>query len=125
MTVSSHQTLESTAWEFLAAIERQDFNHLEHLLEPNVRFRVLVPAKLREADEPRGAVDNFRRWFAGADHLEVMAKEVDSTADRVRFRYLIKIHDDDGWAVIDQSGYLAGAERIESLDIVCSGFRPL
>ena len=39
-------------------------------------------------------------------------------------RYQIRLHDEDRWSVIDQSGYAKGADRIEPLDLVCSGFRP-
>lgn len=109
---------------FVEALGRREFGTVQECFDPEVRFRALVPPGLRNAVEASGAVEHLQSWFGGADHFEMLRSEVESTADKVRFRYQIRLHDENRWSVIDQSGYTKGTERIESLDLVCSGFRP-
>jgi hypothetical protein len=116
--------LVETTQLFMEALGRREFRTVQQCFAPEVRFRALVPPGLRDAAEASGAVEHLQRWFGEADHFELLRSEVEPTADRVRFRYQIRLHDEDGWSVIDQSGYTDGADRIESLDLVCSGFRP-
>ena len=117
-------SLAETTKLFVEALGRREFGTVQQCFVPDVRFRALVPPGLRDAVEASGAVEHLQRWFGGADHFELSRSEVESTADRVRFRYQIRLHAEDRWSVIDQSGYTKGADRIESLDLVCSGFRP-
>jgi hypothetical protein len=117
-------TLSETTKEFVEALGRREFKTVEECFAPDIRFRALVPPGLREAAKGSEAVEHLQGWFGGADHFEVLRSEVESTADRVRFRYKLRLHDEDGWSVIDQSGYTLGADRIQSVDLVCSGFRP-
>jgi hypothetical protein len=116
--------LTQTTEVFVEALGRRDFRMVEQCFVQDLRFRALVPPGLRETADASGAVEHLHSWFGGADHFELFRSEVESTADRARFRYQIRLHDEDGWSVIDQSGYTDGANRIESLDLVCSGFRP-
>ena len=117
--------LAETTEVFVEALGRREFRTMQQCFAPDVRFRALVPPGLRDAAEALGAVEHLERWFGEADHFKLLRFEVEPTADRVRFRYQIRLHDEDGWSVIDQSGYTDGADRIESLDLVCSGFRPV
>lgn len=125
MTTTSQATLVHTIERFIESIQHRDFDEMKGCLAPEIRFRALVPPGLREAADPSGAVQHYQRWFAGADHFELMKSEVEPTSDRVRLRYRIRLHDEDGWALIDQSGYASGPDKIEELDLACSGFRPV
>ena len=125
MTMTSHTTLVQTIERFIESISHRDFDELNGCLDPEIRFRALVPPGLREAADPSGAIMHYRRWFAGADHFELTESEVEPTSDRVRLRYRIRLHDEDGWALIDQSGYASGLSTSEKLDLACSGFRPV
>lgn len=125
MTRTSQAKLVHTIERFIESIQHRAFDELKGCLAPEIRFRALVPVGLREAADPSGAVQHYHRWFAGADHFELIKSEVEPTSDRVRFRYRIRLHDEDGWALIDQSGYASGPGKIEKLDLACSGFRPV
>ncbi len=116
--------LTQTTEVIVEALGRRDFRTVQQCFAQDLRFRALVPPGLRETADASAAVEHLHSWFGGADHFELLRSEVESTADRARFRYQIRLHDEDGWSVIDQSGYTDGANRIESLDLVCSGFRP-
>jgi hypothetical protein len=116
--------LTETTEVFVEALGRREFTTVQQCFAPEVRFRALVPPGLRDAAEASGAVEHLQGWFGEAEDFELLRSEVEPTSDRVRFHYQIRLRDEDGWSVIDQSGYTNGADRIESLDLVCSGFRP-
>ena len=59
--------LELLGRRWLAAFTVRDFDQLERLLDPEVRFRALIPHGLREATGPVDAVRCLRAWFGDSD----------------------------------------------------------
>jgi TusA-related sulfurtransferase len=110
---------------FLTAVATRDFGRLEACFHPEVRFRALAPSRLYEAAGAAAATGYLRRWFGDADAFEVQKAEVDELADRLRLGYRLRLHDKDGWQVIEQHAFCdVRAGRIAALDLLCSGFRP-
>lgn len=109
----------------LAALAQRDFAQLEACLDPMVRFRALTPSRLYEAVGASETVGYARRWFGEADSFEVLAAESDHVAGRQRLSYRFRLHDEDGWQVIEQHVFAdVRAGLVTALDVLCSGFRP-
>lgn len=117
----------AAASRLLAAVIARDFEGIGAAVANEARVRTLTPggtAEMRGQDE---VVARYRGWFADADQVEVRDTDVDRIADRTSLRYRLRIHDADGWQLIEQHAYLDVDEtgRIATMDLVCSGFRVL
>lgn len=109
---------------FLAALAVRDFQAIEALFHPEVRFRAVVPSTVREAATAGGAGDWFRYWFGAADSFEVVHSSAGTLADRLHLAYRVRLHDQNGWQVVEQQAYLTVAgNQIDDMALLCSGFR--
>ncbi len=115
-----------TAERFLAIIADRDFPKIEAAMTPEVRFRYLIPNGPGEIVGAAEVAAKFLRWFGDADVLQVQSVRVEPLADRISARYRFLLHEQEGWEVIEQQTYLDvdGEGRIETMDLLCSGFRP-
>ncbi len=115
---------DDTGRRFVQAISRRDWSELETLFQPPVQFRALVPSGLREASSSGGAAAYFRTWFGEADAVELVGSTVESMADKVRISYRLRVHEAQ-WRVVEQQAFcLVDGDRIQRMDLLCSGFRP-
>ena len=118
--------LESLGRRWLAAFTVRDFDQLERLLNPEVRFRALVPDGLREASGPVDAVHWLRAWFGESDVFVVRSSGVDRVSDRIRAHYRVDVHEEGGWYTVDQTLYgVARDDLLTDVALVCSGFRAI
>lgn len=118
--------LEGLARRWLSTLSRRDFDQLGGMLEPDVRFRALTPPGLREASDPTGVVSRFRDWFGVADVFVMRSSNVDLVADRVSVTYRIDVHENGEWLTVEQTMIGAsGTHGFSSIDLLCSGFRPI
>jgi TusA-related sulfurtransferase len=109
------------------AVAAKDYKGVFGALAPDTRFRYLVP---RGPGELVGAADvaaKYFEWFGDADVITVEGIHVEPLADRLSAKYRFLLHKPDGWKVIQQQAYLdVNREgRIASVDLLCSGFRPV
>jgi hypothetical protein len=111
---------------FLEALANRDFEALRACLQQDVSFRALVPSGIRQATDASGTVNRLRLWFGEADSFKMLRSEVGQVADRLSITYRIRLHDSDGWQVIEQRLYCNVGDdgRIGTLDLLCSGFLP-
>lgn len=80
---------------------------------------------MREGSTASEATGYLRRWFGDADHHELLDGDAEPIADRLHVRYRFRVHDADGWQVVEQPAYCDVKDgKITGLDLVCSGFRP-
>ncbi|HEV7203452.1 MAG TPA: hypothetical protein VGN18_02515 [Jatrophihabitans sp.] len=119
--------LERTSWPvaglLLDALTRRDFDALLDCLDPGVRFRALVPPGAFELTTATETVARFRRWFDGPDAFEVVDASVGRIGAKTYLRWQLRLEPADGPArIVEQHAYTTGAERIETLDLLCSGF---
>ncbi len=116
----------STGEAFVAALADRDFEKLEALFHPQVRFRALVPPGLRERNGSAAAAAQLQAWFSGADRMELLRKEVYSVSERVHISYRFREHYSDGETeVIEQNAFCDIRDGLmESMDLLCSGFLP-
>ncbi len=118
--------LELLGRRWLAAVRVRDFDRLERLLDPEVRFRALIPRGLREASRAVDAVRFLRAWFAECDVFIVRSAEVDQVSDRIRVHYRVDVHEEGAWSTVDQTLYAAArADLLTDVTLACSGSRPI
>jgi hypothetical protein len=111
---------------FLEALAKRDFEALRACLQQDVSFRALVPSGIRQATEASGTANRLRLWFDEADSFEMLRSEIGHVADRLSITYRLRLHDSDGWQVIEKRLYCNVGDdgRISTLDLLCSGFLP-
>ena len=100
---------------FLEALANRDFEALRACLQQDVSFRALVPSGIRQATDASGTVNRLRLWFGEADSFKMLRSEVGQVADRLSITYRIRLHDSDGWQVIEQ---LRQDERLADVPVV-------
>jgi hypothetical protein len=118
-------------WElaglFLGALARRDFPGLESCLDPNVRFRALVPRGALEKNGAAHAVALFRRWFGADEVFEVLDAAIGQAGPRIYLRWRgadrHEVNDPSSFRLVEQHAFATARERIEVLDLLCSGFR--
>ena len=112
---------------FVEALAGQDFYALRALLSEDIRFRMLLPKGPQQEDGAASTAGRFISWFGDAGELELQASTVDYVADRLAVSYRFRLHDLDGWQLIEQHLVvdLADEGRMQAVDLLCSGFRRL
>jgi TusA-related sulfurtransferase len=112
---------------FVEALAVRDFEALRALLSEGIRFRRLVPSGPQQEHGAASTAGRFSGWFGDADELELQASTVDWVVDRLAISYRFRLHDPDGWQVIEQHlmADIGSDGRLETIDLLCSGFRPL
>ena len=112
---------------FLEALTKREFAAARALLAPDVRFRMLVPSELMTEADAEGTIGRFIDWFGGADAFEVEAGGSEEVEGRAAIMYRFRLHDPDGWQVIQQHIMLDVGDdgRIMAIDLLCSGFRSI
>jgi hypothetical protein len=115
------------AGRFLDALARRDFHELESCLDTNVRFRALVPRGALEANGAAQAIALFRRWFGEDDTFHVIDAAVGQAGPRIYLRWQVRTGasgDPSSFRLVEQHAFATARERIEALDLLCSGFTP-
>ena len=109
----------------LDALSRRDFDALESCLDPEVRFRALLPRGPMELGTATETADRFRTWFGGDDGFEVIDASVSQIGTKIYARWRIRMTPRDAsepTRVAEQHVYTTGSEQIATLDLLCSGF---
>ena len=127
---ADHTATADARWElagqFLDALARRDFPGLESCFDPNVRFRALVPRGALEENSAAPAVALFRRWFGADDAFEVLDAAIGQAGPRIYLRWQVRTgvaDDPSSFRLVEQHAFATARERIEVLDLLCSGFR--
>jgi hypothetical protein len=111
---------------FLAALAKRDYGAIASSLHPDVTFRALLPSRVAEHGGSEAAVDEIRGWFKEVTDFAMLGSSVDEVVDRTRIWFRIRLRDDDGWAVVEQTGFCdADGDGITSMNLVCSGWRDI
>jgi SnoaL-like domain len=114
---------------FLEALANRDYGLLATTLAPEVRFRAMLPPGPMNWEGPVAVADTFGSWFGAADDFEVVDAAVGEVGGRLHLSWRVRVRPapfgiGDGWHVIEQQAYADTGDSIESLDLLCSGFRP-
>jgi hypothetical protein len=118
----------STGGLFLEALARRDFEALAGCLAPDVRFRALLPPRDVDVTGPEAMLAEFRRWFGDeSENLELVDSTVDEIGPRLYLRWRIRMSPADNSApprLVEQHAYANAGDRIQTLNLLCSGFVP-
>lgn len=125
-------TSNATRWSvgglLLEAIAGRDFAGLVDCFDPSATMRALLPRGPAEFRGVTEITDAFRLWFGGAEGFEVLDGTVGEVGGRLHLAWRLRVHPapsgDDRWHVIEQQAYLRASDRIEALDLLCTGFMP-
>ena len=127
MSSTSPMEVREVGAAFIDALAARRFAAARSLLADHVRFRMLLPSGLRTEADADAAMGRFIGWFADADPVEVEASSAGEVEGRATVTYRFRLHDADGWQVIEQHLMLdVDADgRVEAIDLLCSGFRSI
>ncbi len=107
------------AGQFLDALTRRDFSSLEACLDEGLHFRALVPRGPFELTGAAEVVDRFRTWFGDKAVFDVLDAAIGQVGARVYLRWRFATEA----GVVEQHVFATGGDRIETLDLMCSGFQ--
>lgn len=111
---------------FVAALAQRDYGAISRSLHPDIAFRALLPSRVAEHASSAAAVDEIRGWFDEATDFVMLGSSVEDVEDRARIWYRIQLHDNDGWAIVEQSAFCdADGDAITLMNLVCSGWRAI
>ena len=116
----------SVAGEFLEALARRDFQAMHDCLDPAVHFRALVPPGVLDLTGAAETIERLHLWFGEHDVVEVVDAAIGSLGPQIYLRWRIRRgHADDpgSFQVVEQHAFASIGERIETIDLLCSGFR--
>jgi hypothetical protein len=110
----------------IGALADCDFARLAGTLTPDVRMRALIPPGLVEISGAEATAATFSSWFGNADALELIRSSSDAVADRQHVFYRLRVKKPGDVPKLVEQHLLCALEgnRINALDLVCSGFRP-
>jgi TusA-related sulfurtransferase len=111
---------------FVDAIVAGDFDRLETLFAPDVRFRALIPRECQEASTAAEARALVEDWFSETDPRELLGSTVDLVGDRLTMGYRLELKVSGERRTVEQ--HVAAAvdgTSLRDVALVCSGFRPL
>ncbi len=129
MTELTQTATESSVGDLLLeALAARDFTGMSDCFEPAATMRALLPPGLVECQGATQIVENIRSWFGGAEEFEVLDRTIGEVGGRLHVSWRLRLHPtpwgDDAWHVIEQQTYLRASERIDGIDLLCSGFQP-
>jgi SnoaL-like domain len=110
----------------IAALAQRDFAQLADTLTPDVRMRALIPSGVVELSGAEAAAAKFESWFGDAEVFELIGSGTDSLADRLHVFYGLRVTKPGNVPKLVEQHLLCACDgdRIDGLDLVCTGFRP-
>lgn len=124
--VDQVHSLQQLGHSFVEALRQRDFIELATLFQPGVRGRVLTDSGMLTPDECGEVVACYRKWFAAADQFELLDSRASAVADRLSLYYRFRMHDHEGWFLVEQQAYASVEDgKIADFDLLSSGFRPI
>ena len=121
------ELLQNAGEAFVNALADRDFERLRAAIADDVRFRLLLPKGPQAHSGVAETVETFVRWYGDVDELHLESSSVEAVAGRLVLIYRFRLHDEDGWQVIEQHvvADVAPDGRFEKIDLLCSGFLPI
>ena len=123
-------THRETAWPvvdlLLDALTHRDFDAMQKLFADDVRFRALIPPGGIELHTAEETAAKFRSWFGGEGDFEILDASLGQVGSRLYARWRARMsplgHPAES-RVAEQHVFTTGSTRIETLDLLCSGFQ--
>ena len=94
--------LQNVGEAFVNALADRDFVRLRTSIADDVRFRLLLPKGPQAHSGVGETVESFVRWYGDVDELHLESSRVEVVAGRLMLMYRFRLHDEDGWQLIEQ-----------------------
>lgn len=110
----------------LDALTHRDFDAMHSLFAEDVRFRALTPPGAFEVHTATETAAKFRSWFGGEDEFEILDASLGQVGSRLYARWRARMSTLSQPAesrIAEQHVFTTGTARIETLDLLCSGFQ--
>ncbi|MGH7687181.1 MAG: sulfurtransferase TusA family protein [Candidatus Dormibacteria bacterium] len=122
---SGDRASEPATTTFLQALSRRDFAALETSLAPAARARFLLPPGPEEHNSAQSIRRRIEEWFGTATHFEMLASGDDPIGERRLITWRLRmVFDPSQHEVVEQVAFVdVGADGIEQIDLLCSGFQ--
>lgn len=108
------------------AMSCRDFTAFEACLADDAHLRALVPSGPFELDGAATITKRFETWFGGADDFALLEASAGSVGAKRYLRWRLRLSppgQPERGRVAEQHLFLTGTDRIESIDLLCSGFQ--
>jgi TusA-related sulfurtransferase len=106
------------------ALQTGDRAGLESVFTEDVSLRASLPHRDVERSGAADAADLMLSWFSGRGEIKRIGFAISSVADIGHVSYRFAVHDPGSDLVIEQKAYCRFAgDRIDSIRLLCSGFR--
>lgn len=106
-------------------VEAHQFDQVATLMSPDVRLRALLPKRTETWEGPEAAIAGIAAWFTPWT-LKLLEHHADNVAGRYCVIDRFDARQDGQHAIIEQHVFWSiGPGGIESMDLLCSGFRPI
>ncbi|MDZ7675574.1 MAG: nuclear transport factor 2 family protein [Acidimicrobiales bacterium] len=118
----------SVAHRFLGTLATRDFAGLARCLHPDVRMQAVLPIGHAERHGADVVAESFRDWFGDAHAVELVGSTVDEVGPRLKLWWRLRVRfspDEPGWHLVEQHAFADARDRIDAIDLVCSGFNPV
>ena len=110
---------------YVAAVVNGDFDGLQAVLAPDIRFRALVPRRTREAATAADARQIVEGWFRESEDRVLLQSSVDVMSDRLVFTFRMALTEEGERNVVEQHvAAIVGDGVLDDIALVCSGSRP-
>jgi hypothetical protein len=108
------------------AVASRDEGRLGAALTDAVRLRALLPGGPVESHGRAAVVARFAGWFADFETVELLSAAGESVSDRLLVHYRLALgRGTSRWACTQTLICKATADRLATVDLLCSGFREL
>lgn len=118
----------SVGGQLLEALAARDFASFSDCFEPAATMWALLPSGPAENHGVEQITERFKYWFGQAEEFEVLNGTVGDVGNRLHVSWRLRLHPTPkgavDWHVLEQQAYLRAHERIDHLDLLCSGFLP-
>lgn len=112
--------------QLLGALETRDFAGLETAFAPAARARFLLPPGAEEYSSASAIRQRIESWFSPAAEYEMLACADDAIGPRHRLTWSLRVRWDaseEPYQLVNQVAFVdVGADGIERIDLLCSGF---
>jgi hypothetical protein len=113
---------------FLDALTRRDFPAMADCLSATARMRAVTPMGELDLSGPAEVSERFGMWFGDAAEFELVDASLGEVGTRIYFRWRIRTSGRGGTTrqeIVEQHVFATVVDRIDSLELLCSGFQPL
>lgn len=122
----------TTRWSvgglLLESLSARDFALMFECFAPRASMRALLPSGAAQFLGAAKIVESFKNWFGGAEGFEVIDGTVGAVGSRLHVAWRLRVRPTPmggaDWHVIEQQAYVLAGDRIDALDLLCSGFMP-